>query len=159
MKFLGANPNVRLEGVEPLPGRSNYFVGNDPSKWRTNIRHYAKVRYEQVYPGIDVVYYGNGKRLEHDFIVMPGADPATIRVEYEGVERLEIDEAGDLVLHTAAGEARQQKPIVYQQAGGERERIEGRYKLLGRNQVGFQIDADRGGGDVVSGNARFVGIF
>ena len=84
MKFLGANPNVRLEGFEPLPGRSNYFVGNDRSKWRTNVRHYAKVRYEQVYPGIDVVYYGDGKRLEHDFIVMPGADPATIRIEYGG---------------------------------------------------------------------------
>ena len=80
MKLLGANPDAKVTGLEELPGKSNYFLGNDPKKWRTNVPHFARVRFEDVYPGIDLVYYGTEQgQLEYDFIVHPGADPAIIR--------------------------------------------------------------------------------
>lgn len=74
MKLIGANPTPQITGIEELPGKVNYFIGKDPKKWRNNIPNYAKVRYEAVYPGIDLVYYGNQRQLEYDFIVLPGAN-------------------------------------------------------------------------------------
>jgi hypothetical protein len=80
MKLLGANPKARVSGLEELPGKSNYFIGNDPKKWRTNVPNYAKVKYANVYPGVDLVYYGNQGKLEYDFVVQPGADPGSIQL-------------------------------------------------------------------------------
>ena len=122
MKLVGANPSPRVSGLEELPGKSNYFIGNDPSQWRTNVPHYAKVQYNDVYPGVDLVYYGNQRQLEYDLVVAPGADPGAIALSFEGVERLRIDAQGDLVLHTSGGQIRQHKPLVYQEVdGGHRE--------------------------------------
>jgi len=129
MRLVGANPNAEARGVEELPGKSNYFIGNDPSRWRTNVPTYRKVEYRDVYPGVNLVHYGNQRQLEYDFVVEPGADPRAIKFEVEGAGRIEIDSAGDLVLHVGGGEVRQHKPIVYQQIADHRRDIPGRFVL------------------------------
>ena len=141
MKLVGANTSPRVSGLEELPGKSNYFLGNDPSKWRTNVSHYAKVSYKDVYPGVDLVYYGNQHQLEYDLIVAPGTDPGAIQLALEGEDELELDAQGDLVLHSAGGEVRLHKPFVYQQVDGVRQEISGAYVLEGRRRVGFQVAA------------------
>jgi hypothetical protein len=139
--LLGANHESRMVGQEELPGKANYFIGNDPAKWRTNVPTYAKVQYENVYPGIDLVYYGNRRQLEYDFVVRAGADPKTIALGFEGVDKLEVDGQGDLVLHTAAGLIRQRKPVIYQEVDGARREIAGGYVLKGERRVGFRVAA------------------
>ena len=88
MKLIDPNPHATLAGIDPLPGRTNYFVGNDPRKWHSKIPQFAGVRYEKIYPGIDLVFYGNRGRLEYDFHVAPGADPSLAEMEFEGATRL-----------------------------------------------------------------------
>ncbi len=142
MKLVGANPRASVTGADELSGRTNYFIGSDPTKWRTNVPHFAKVRYQDVYPGIDLVYYGNQEgRLEHDFIVSPGADPNAIRLAFEGVKNFELDAAGGLVLRLAAGEVRFEKPSIYQDVDSERQEIAGNFVLRGKNEVGFEVRA------------------
>ena len=87
ISLAGADPAQRVEGVDPLPGISNYYIGNDPQKWRTNIPHYARVAYRDVYPGVSLVYYGNQGRLEYDFMIAPGADPGLIRLVFRAHNR------------------------------------------------------------------------
>ena len=139
MKLENASRPRRATGFEKLPGISNYFIGNDPAKWRTNVPQYARIQYEGVYPGIDVVWYGNQRRLEYDFVVAPGADPKQIQVAYEGTESLGVEANGDLVLRTALGEVRQQKPRVYQEVGGRQVEVAARYAIVARNRVGFEV--------------------
>ena len=140
MSFAGANPAARVAGLEELPGKANYFIGNDPAKWRTNVPTYAKVHYREVYPGIDLVYYGKQRQLEYDFVVRPGADPGAIALRFAGADKVEVDDVqGDLVIHTAAGTLRQQKPFIYQEVGGVRKEIPGGYVLTGEHQVGFKV--------------------
>ncbi|MBX3303499.1 MAG: hypothetical protein KF693_14890 [Nitrospira sp.] len=105
MKLEGANPSPAIDGLEQLPGIVNYFIGNDPAKWRTKIPTYAKVQYEEVYPSIDLAYYGNQGKLEYDFIVAPGADPNQIMLAFEGTSDIKVAESGDLLLTTALGTA------------------------------------------------------
>lgn len=114
MKVAGANPVSRVEGLNELPTSHNYFTGNDPSKWRTDIPTYARVKYDEIYPGIDLVYYGNQQQLEYDFVVAPGADPRTIKLRFDGAESLNLEPNGDLILRTAGGELRKHKPVIYQ---------------------------------------------
>ena len=141
MTFLDANPKSRVVGQEELPGKANYFIGNDPSKWRTDVPTYAKVQYTNVYPGIDLIYYGNQRQLEYDYVVGPGADPKRIRLSFQGADKLELDAQGDLVLHTAAGVIRQRKPVIYQEVEGRRREIAGGYVLKGARRVGFRFAA------------------
>lgn len=143
MKLLGANPAPQLTGVDESPGKANYFIGSDPKKWRTNVPTYAKVVYHAVYSGVDVAYYGNQRQLEYDFIVAPGTDPRVITLDFEGAENLSVDVRGDLILSTQTGEVRFLKPVVYQEIGGVRQEIGGRYRLGGkkRHQVGFEVAA------------------
>jgi hypothetical protein len=129
LRLVGANPSPRVRGLDELPGKSNYFIGNDPSKWRTNVPTYAKVECRQVYPGVNLVYYGNQQQLEHDFVVEPGADPSAIRLAIEGADKLEVDAAGDLVLHAAGGDVRLRKPVLYQEVEGVRREIAAGYVL------------------------------
>lgn len=138
MKMINANPSPKIEGVDPLPGKSNYLIGADPKQWRTDIPNYARVRYDEVWPGIDAVFYGNQRRLEYDFVVAPGADPRTIKLSYEGAKKISLDRSGDLILRLADGELRQRKPVVYQEVNGEKRMVNGRYVVKG-NQVGFDI--------------------
>ena len=119
MSLAGGNPAPQTETLEPLARRTHYFLGNDSSAWRTNVRHYGRVRYQQVYPGIDLDYYHNGGQLEYDFIVAPGADPSVIELSFDGVDDLSQDRRGDLVLRTDAGEVRHQRPFVYQEDHGK----------------------------------------
>ncbi len=130
MKLGGANPAPRIEGMDQLPGRANYFIGADPAKWRTDIPTYAKVKYENVYAGVDLVFYGSERQLEYDFIVAPEADFRSITLGFEGADRVEVDGNGDLVLDTAAGEIRQKRPLIYQEVNGTRREIAGGYTLL-----------------------------
>jgi hypothetical protein len=137
MKLASANP-AAVTGEDVLPGKSNYFIGNDPQKWRSNLPNYAKVRYHGVYAGVDLIYYGNQGHLEYDFVVAPGADPKAIRLDFGGVRGVRMDRAmGDLLLATVAGNVRFCRPVVYQ--GTEhRQAVDGRYVLRG-NRVQFAI--------------------
>ncbi|HEX8408137.1 MAG TPA: SBBP repeat-containing protein [Thermoanaerobaculia bacterium] len=140
MKLAGANRNARLTGVEPQAARSNYLIGSDPKSWQRNVPHYAKVRYDGVYRGIDAVFYGNERRLEFDFVVAPGANPRAIAMQFDGADVMHVDAAGDLVLEVGGRELRQHKPVAYQQFGGERRDVTASYVLTGRG-VGFRFGA------------------
>src|SRR5882724_2874558 len=137
--YLGANPMARVAGLDELPGKINYFIGSDPAKWRVNVPTYAKVQYQDLYPGIDLVYYGNRQQLEYDFVLRPGADPRRITLSFQGADKLEVDTQGDLVLHTAAGTIRHRKPVIYQDVDGLRRDIAGGYVLREARTVGFGV--------------------
>jgi Beta-propeller repeat len=139
MKLVKANRAAKVTGTDELPGTNNYFIGNDPKKWSSNVAQYAKVKYEGVYPGIDLVYYGNQRQLEYDFVVAPGADPRRIRLKLHGAGKLRIDKKGDLLLAAEGGQVRLQKPQVYQQVGGTRKAVEGGYWMAGANTIGFRV--------------------
>ena len=139
MTLTGAGRPRRVVGLEKLPGMSNYFIGNDPKKWRTDVPQYARVEYQGVYPGIDLVWYGNQRQLEYDFVVAPGADPKQIQVAYQGVQSVDLEPGGELVLRTALGEVRQQQPRVYQEIDGKRGEVGARYAILARNRVSFHL--------------------
>lgn len=123
----------------PLPGRSHYFHGSAPENWITDIPNSAKVRYPEVYPGIDLLFYGSGKKLEYDFVVSPYSDPKDIVVEYSGVNQLSLDEEGNLHLHVGQDSLVQKFPVIYQNIGTKRKRIPGKYKIISQNRVGFEI--------------------
>jgi hypothetical protein len=141
LQLVGAKARPEVMGLEGLPGRANYFRGTDSARWHTNIPTYGKVRYGQIYPGIDVVYYGNQRRLEYDFIVEPGADPENIVLAFEGADKIELDRGGDLVLHVRGETIRHQKPAVYQDINGVHREIAGGYVLKGAREVGFRLAA------------------
>jgi hypothetical protein len=130
LRTVDANPNPRITGLDPLPGKTNYFIGNNPKKWHTNVPSYSRVKYENIYPGIDLIYYGNEGNLEYDFNVAPGANPSRIALSVEGADGVRIDEAGNLVLQTAVGEVSQHAPRIYQELNGTRQEIAGGYRLL-----------------------------
>lgn len=140
----GANPAPTLEGLDELTSRSNYLSGPDPTQWRTDIPNYARVRYAQVYPGIDMVYHGSRRQLEYDFVVAPGADPSVIRLALTGIQGFDISAMGDLVLHTSQGDMLQSKPIAYQERNGTREQVSASYITKGASGIAFQLgDYDR----------------
>lgn len=139
MKLVGANPRPQMRGLEDLPGKVNYFIGNDSKKWHTNVPTYAKVKCEQVYPGVDLVYHGNQQRLEYDFIIAPGVDPQIIRLDFAGAEEVEVDSQGNLLLHTTGGVLQHRKPIVYQKVNGVKQEVSGGYMLENEHQVSFHV--------------------
>src|SRR5437870_4413430 len=114
IKLIGANDQATAVGLEQLPGKTNYLLGNDPTKWRTDVSNFAKVRYENVYSGIDLLYYGNGHQIEYDFHVSPGADPRAIKFRFDRKATVETSSEGGLILKAASHQIREQKPIVYQ---------------------------------------------
>src|SRR5271170_6681921 len=95
MQLAGASPGLKDTGADQLPGTANYFIGNDPNKWHNNVPTYAKVEYAGVYPGVDLVYYGNQSQLEYDFVVAPEADPGSIHFRFSGTRKLKLDGNGD----------------------------------------------------------------
>jgi hypothetical protein len=138
MKLLGASTTAEVTGQDELPGKSNYFLGNDPQKWHIDIPQYAKVRYENVYPGVDLVYYGNQRELEYDFVVQPSADPNVIRLGIDGAQDVRLDQ-GDLVLTSAAGDVHLCRPRIFQETSGIKHDIGGGYVLKNKNEAGFRI--------------------
>lgn len=138
MRLLGANPLADVAGLEPLPGTSNYFIGNDPARWRTNVPHYGKVSYSQIYPGIDLVYYGNQRQLEYDFVVAPGVDPTQIHLAIRGASKISIDADGNAVVRRKDRDVRLLRPHLYQEVRGEKIEIAGGYVVKG-NELRFAI--------------------
>jgi hypothetical protein len=141
MKFAGTNPAPRVVGVSELPGNVNYLIGNDSSKWRHNVPTYSSVAYSDVYPGVDLVYYGNQGELEYDFVVSPGADHRVIALDIQGADGASIDAQGDLLLRIGEHQVRQRKPIVYQERGGVRAEVRAGYTLTNQHLVGFEISS------------------
>jgi len=155
LQLVGANPVARVMGQDELPGKVNYFIGNDPARWRTDIPTYGKVQYQGVYPGVDLVYYGKQGQVEYDFVVAPGGDPGAIALALIGAESMQLDTRGDVVVQTAGGELRLHQPRIYQEIDGVRQMIASRYvlrapssgeeltanKVRGTYQLGFQVAA------------------
>jgi hypothetical protein len=139
MELAGATHNSSVAGADPLPGKSNYLIGNDSSKWHTNVPTYGKVKYSGVYPGVDLVYYGNQQQLEYDFIVAPGASAKPVRLHFAGASQLKLNSDGDLAVIAANGQISFHKPVVYQEKDGRRQPVEGKFTLLAKNTVGFQL--------------------
>jgi hypothetical protein len=138
MKFVGANANPRIAGEGKQPGTVNYFAGK-PNEWRTKIPVYSRVRYSNLYPGIDLVFYGNNRELEYDLVVSPGADPGRIKLTVTGADEIRIDDRGNLVLSTSQGEVVQQKPRIYQRKGTTLTAVAGEYVITGKDEVGFRL--------------------
>jgi Domain of unknown function DUF11/Beta-propeller repeat len=139
LKLMNSNRKAELAGVEKLEGVSNYLFGNDPSKWQLSVPTYAKVRYEGVYPGVDLVYYGNEGKLEYDFVVSPGADAGAISLEVEGGDRVRCTAAGDLSIETKQGALSLLRPTVYQVKDGKRELVDAQFEIASDNKLGFKL--------------------
>ena len=137
MQLVGANPEAPVAGVNPLETKVNYFIGNDASQWHANVPTFGRVEYDEVYPGIDLAYYGRKQQLEYDFIVAPGADANAIALSFAGADEARIDKHGNLVLQTAAGELVQEKPYLYQDINGTRREIPGSF-ILDTQHSGLQ---------------------
>jgi len=138
LQLIGANAASHIEAIDELPAKSSYFMGNDPAKWTRNIPNFARVRQTGVWPGIDAIYYGNGKQLEYDLVVAPGADPSRIALRFRGANHVALDDGGRLHLRVGDREVIQNAPVVYQTIGGERREIAGRYVVDG-SRIGLRI--------------------
>ncbi len=139
INMVGANPNPKVAGEDLQAGNVNYFIGKDPKKWQTNVAIYKQVRYKDVYPGIDLVYYGNQSRVEHDFVIAPGADPSQVQLDVIGVDRLSIAANGDLSLHKGTDEVELQAPVIYQEFHGLRVPVTGQYTVRNSTRVSFAL--------------------
>ncbi|WP_242163524.1 SBBP repeat-containing protein [Lysobacter sp. M15] len=141
MSLLGASTEPVVEGAGLQQGKSHYYYGSTPNQWQRDVQRYDRVRYREVYPGIDMVYYGKQQQLEYDFVVAPGRNPGRINVKFSGVDGLRLDPDGNLILETASGTLTQQKPVLYQQVDGRRKPVQGGYRLLSGDRVGFEVAA------------------
>ncbi len=143
MKLTGAKSPKQIAGIEKLPGIVNYFKGNDPKQWHSNIPTFKKAKFAGVYKGVDMVYYGtqDGK-LEYDIVVKPGADPNQIKLAFSGATGARITPEGDLALNTDAGEIRWQKPVTYLNIVGIRKPVQCAYKIesdSGKTNINFVV--------------------
>lgn len=141
MKLEGANRRPVISGMEPQSVRANYFIGDDPAKWIRDVETYSRVLYSDVYPGVDLVFYGNQRQLEYDFTLRPGADPRGIRLRFEGAENLELNSKGSLILHTPGGEVTHNPPVAYQENNGGRLEVPAEFERLDDGTIGFQVGA------------------
>lgn len=141
VQIVGANPRAKIVPRDKLRGRTAYYLGNDPAKWRTNVATYATIRYASVYRGVDLVYSGKQQDFLADWIVAPGASPDVIRVAFPGAQKVSIDEHGDLAIAIGAGTVRLRKPTMYQDIDGGRREVAGRYVMRANQQVGFDAPA------------------
>ncbi len=138
IEFAGANESTRVEGIDPLPGYRNYLIGNDPKNWHTSVPTFQRVLYRDLYPGIDLAFYGNQSEFEYDFIVGPGADPQAIQLQVDRATQTRISKNGDLVLKRGQLEVIQRRPNIYQDIDGQRRVVAGHYSLSHR-QIRFQM--------------------
>ena len=139
LRLEGASPSPRIEGEDLLPGRSHYLRGSNPSRWTTEVPHFARVRYREVYRGVDLVFYGNDGRLEHDFVLAPGVDPSRIRIRIEGARSVEIAKDGALAAHVAGGSVRFEPPVAWEETPSGRKPVASRYALGEDGVVGFRV--------------------
>src|SRR5579859_7705546 len=139
MQLLNTNANAKVLGEDEQHGKTNYFIGNDPARWRTNVPNYARVRYSQVYRGVDLVYYGRQGTMESDFEISPGSEAGQIQMRIEGAQKLNVDAQGDLVLQMDGGEVRLHRPVAYQESAGRRREVAAHYRLSGKREVKFEV--------------------
>ena len=140
MRLGGGLPAPSVRPLEAAATKSHYYLGNDPAKWLTNVPHYKRILYSEVYPGVDLVFYGTPGNLEYDFIVSPGASWEQIRLQFEGIDNLSIHPEGQLVLKLQSGEMVQPPPVIYQEtSAGKRLLIDGSYVLVGPREVAFRV--------------------
>ena len=139
VNLVGGNPNPQVVGEAPLPTKVNYFIGRDPKKWHTNVPTFAKVRYQDVYPGVDLVYYGNNRSMEYDFDLAPGADATRIQFAVKGADAMNLDSTGNLVLTKGGTKLRFETPTLYQEVNGIRARVPGAFVLRDDTHVGFEV--------------------
>ncbi|MBP6822239.1 MAG: SBBP repeat-containing protein [Acidobacteria bacterium] len=143
IKLGSKTSQTPLEGLERLNGKTNYFIGNDSSEWQTDVPTFSRVRQRGVYPGIDAVFYGSRQQLEYDFIVAPQADPQQIELAFEGSDKLEINEHGNLIIDLGGEQLQMHKPVIYQQINGQRRFVEGSFSIrsiCNPQSVGFELD-------------------
>ena len=141
MRLIDANPAPEIRAEDRIPGGSSYFIGSDPSKWYTDAAHYERVRWREVYPGIDLVYYGSQTQLQYDFIIAPGANPDHIRMHFSGLDDITITPEGDLLLQVEGGILRQQAPFTYQEIDGQRVEVSSRFIVNDTETVTFEVGA------------------
>ena len=139
MHLEGANPSPEIAGTDKLPGKSNYFIGSNSRKWVTDVPSFERVKYSGIYPGVDLVFYGNQNHLEYDFVVAPGANPKVVTLKVDGARNLALNSDGDLMLSIPGGQVEFKKPVVYQMAGSERREIAGNYELASGNRITFAV--------------------
>jgi hypothetical protein len=139
LKFKGGNAHAAIKGRGELDGKTNYIIGNDPKQWRTNIANFAGVEYRSLYPGVDLVFHGNQRDLEYDFIVAPGADPQVIALDVQGAKRMHIGPRGDLAISVGQSQLELKKPVVYQEVAGKRREIAGNFAIRGAHGIGFAL--------------------
>lgn len=145
MQLVGGNSLAKVSASDELPGKSNYFLGNDPSKWHSGVAHFARVSYQDVYPGVNLTYHGEQHQTEFDFVVAPGANPAPIGFQFTGAQGVKTDDSGNLVIASAAGDVLLHKPVAYQEQNGARQLVDARFMLKANNQVSFELGHyDRG---------------
>jgi hypothetical protein len=137
--FVGANREPSVVGLDRTGSWSNFYLGGDRARWRSKVPNYRAILYQNVYPGIDLKYYGDGRRMEYDFIVSPGADPGSIRVRYDGAKSVSVNQAGQLVVETEWGKVVEQAPVVYQTIDGRHKALDGEYELISESTFGFRL--------------------
>src|SRR5258707_15545152 len=149
MKILDGNVQAKVAASGPLPGKINYFIGNDPKKWHTAVAQYERVSYEDVYPGVNLAFHGLQRQLEFDFIVTPRANPALINLGFTAARTLATDASGNLLLSTSAGSVAMHKPVAYQEQNGTRQPVDARFVLEAGNRVGFDLGPYDGSRELV----------
>jgi hypothetical protein len=139
MQLVGGNSLAKVSASGQLPGKTNYFLGNDPSKWRNDVARYARVSYQDVYPGVNLAYHGAQRQVEFDFVIAAGANPAPIGFHFTGAQAMKTDDSGNLVVTSAAGDVLLHKPVAYQEQNGARQAVDARFVLKAGNQVSFEL--------------------
>ena len=140
MKLVDANASAAVAPENRLPGVSNYYIGNDPTHWQKAVPHYGRIRYQAVWPGIDLIFHGHDEALEYDFAVAPGGDPSAIRLSYANAGAMKIDQDGNLTMETSSGRLVQRLPEIYQESAGARTRVRGEFRIAGNHEVSFKVD-------------------
>lgn len=139
MTFVGANRHAEIAGADEQSGPVSYFTGNEPGRWRTGIPSFSRVKYDEIYPATDLVFYGREGELEYDFIVRPGGDPSRIELEFAGARSLALTDGGDLVVLLDGGHLRWHAPVAYQDIDGERRAVDCAFTLPAEGRVAFSV--------------------
>ncbi len=139
IQFKNARPSTNLRGINQLSARSNYFIGNDRAQWKPDVPHFESICYQEIYPGIDLVFYGNQRHLEFDFQLSPGSNPQDIKLAFNGAQNLRLNSTGDLIITTQSGQLLQHKPVVYQAINSGKTFVDGSYIILPSGEVGVQV--------------------
>ena len=140
LELAGANPSVKVEGIEELPGKTNFLLGQNPHQWIIDVPRFKKIAYQQVYPGVDLVFYGNEGHLEYDIVLSPGADLKQVKLAFRGTGEIGTNRDGDLLMTVGDMEILQRRPVVYQEVDGQRRELHAEYILTGKEEAGIAVE-------------------